>query len=159
MANLIDPTYFIREISIPNNSGIEQINLSINSNINSFIGIYEPEFLTTLLGSILYAEFLAGLAIISTDQKWINLKSKLLQSIANYVYFKYSKNEISKGQLNDKPTFFNNQRSVNSWNEMVKQNKLFFAFMVENKEIYTTFDSSFSDKFVNLFITINTFGI
>ncbi|HEY5588413.1 MAG TPA: hypothetical protein VIK86_05590 [Candidatus Paceibacterota bacterium] len=168
MAYQIDPTYFVRGISIPNNTGNEQINLSIDSNIDSFIAIYEPEFLTTLLGSVLYAEFIAGLAVVPIDAKWTNLKNQLLNTtlktspIANYVYFHLANNEIRKGQLNDNPTFFNNERCCKAWDDMVKMNHTFLEWMFVNDTIYTSFstrDDNYYFEYSKLFKTINTLGI
>ena len=65
---LIDRSYFIGELNIPNTSQI-----SIQERLDWFIETYEPEFLLSLLCYPLYKAFMQGLQGAPVDQKWINL--------------------------------------------------------------------------------------
>ena len=165
MANLIDSTYFIGEIDIPNKSGAANLNTAIQAHLTRMISIYEPEFLTELLGSILYSQLLAGLAAPGSDTRWTLLKAQLLNTtkltsqIANYVYFKYANEMISRINPVDAPSDFNVIRSVNAWNEMVKMNISVYEYITDNIVLYPAFIPEFTIDFTKLFRPINTFGI
>lgn len=63
MAALIDDTYFIREINIPQNA--------LDSDMSVFIAQYEKEVLILLLGYDLYVDFIAN----PSDTRWSRLIS------------------------------------------------------------------------------------
>jgi hypothetical protein len=65
---LIDRTYFIGELNIPNTSKPE-----IGGLVDWFIEKYEEKFLTEVLGYELYKAFKAGLQSVTVDQKWTDL--------------------------------------------------------------------------------------
>jgi hypothetical protein len=66
---LIDRTYFIGEINIPNTS-----NQAVAALLDHFIERYEPEFLKKALGYELYTSFMAGVAVSPPVQdKWLRL--------------------------------------------------------------------------------------
>lgn len=173
MAYFIDPTYFIQGLEIPNKTGLHQVNVSIDNSIDWYISVYEPEILTILLGATLYAELLAGLAVLPTPAtKWTSLKNKIVDStkkislIANYTYFKYANDKINLGISDESPVFFNVDRTVKAWNNMVVMNKSLLEFLAENEIDYPNFnvqnvlnDSDEYDKFINLFQTVNVLGI
>lgn len=88
---IIDSSYFVGEISIPNITGTSPI-VTVNlANLNRLISIYEKDYLTRLLGSTLYDEFIADLL---TSEAWATaLRDELrdatlkLSPIAYYVYY------------------------------------------------------------------------
>ena len=144
MANLIDYTYFIRELSLPQAANVEG-----RAVINSFIDKYEPKLLTAALGADLYAALVAGLAeetplAIWTDlmtgkdyiynlksYRWTGLRNTTTKEspIANYVYYWIMKNNISNttgiGEVSPKGenSFRANpsRKMTAAWNEMVDQ--------------------------------------
>lgn len=66
---IIDSTYFIREIKLPN------LNQSASlSELNSYIEKYEAEILKDLLGYQLYSDFITAIAEDEPDQKWVDLR-------------------------------------------------------------------------------------
>jgi hypothetical protein len=120
MANIIDYTYFINEISIPIKS-----TAALNGAINDSISLYEDEVLKLLLGYKLWKEmkaaYDASVATVSTPlptkwdrfingaefdytidgetytDKWVGLKNASKTSlIANYVYFFHRRNNVSQ---------------------------------------------------------------
>lgn len=67
---LIDSTYFVGEINIPNsqlaNSGVPEL-------LATLIEVREPEFLRKVLGYELSRDFITGLSQLVIDPKWTNL--------------------------------------------------------------------------------------
>lgn len=66
---LIDRTYFVGELNIPNTD-----QLAVSSLTDLFIEKYEERFLKTALGYSLYKAFKAGLQEMTIAQKWIDLR-------------------------------------------------------------------------------------
>jgi hypothetical protein len=65
---LIDRSYFVGELNIPNTDRPE-----IQERLDLFIETYETELLRDLLGYPLYKAFMNGLQGAPVDQKWTNL--------------------------------------------------------------------------------------
>lgn len=65
---LIDRTYFVGELSIPNTS-----TTAIGSLVDLFIEKYEEKFLQSVLGYSLYKAFKAGLLVVPVAQQWTDL--------------------------------------------------------------------------------------
>lgn len=65
---LIDRTYFVGELSIPNTS-----TAAIGSLVDLFIEKYEEKFLQSVLGYSLYKAFKAGLLVVPVAQQWTDL--------------------------------------------------------------------------------------
>lgn len=65
---LIDRSYFIGELNIPNTN-----QPAIGGLLDAFIQKYEPLFLEKVLGYALYQALIAGYSVPSPDQKWIDL--------------------------------------------------------------------------------------
>lgn len=65
---LIDRTYFVGELSIPNTS-----TAAIGSLVDLFIEKYEDQFLQRVLGYSLYKAFKAGLLVVPVAQQWTDL--------------------------------------------------------------------------------------
>lgn len=121
MANIIDYTYFINEVSIPIQSRDE-----LNGAITSSISLYEDEILKLLLGYKTWkemkaaydasvattdpvplitkwenlingAEFSFEFNGVTIDTKWEGFKNTSKKSlIANYVYFFHRRNNVSQ---------------------------------------------------------------
>lgn len=95
--NLIDYTYFLRDLFIAQRSQQEVRDL-----IDSYISICQMELLVELLGNDLYEEFLTGLEQVPVDPKWVELKSLLVNEtlktsiIANYVFVRILEDEITQ---------------------------------------------------------------
>lgn len=66
--SLIDSTYFIGTINIPNVA-----DTAIGERLTWFINKYEPELLRDVLGYELYKSFIAGLQAVTVDQIWLDL--------------------------------------------------------------------------------------
>lgn len=65
---LIDRTYFVGELNIPNTS-----QAAIGSSVDLFIEQYEEQFLNEALGYTLWKALKAGLQIVPVAQKWTDL--------------------------------------------------------------------------------------
>lgn len=111
-------------------------NIGTRQNLQSFIDKYEEKFLKSLLGNVLYQDFISGLAVVPTvDPKWISLRDEfdLKQMIVCYVYYWYIQNNITltAGTGEVKPNNENSvaaqswDKQVKSWNEMVDIVRLF----------------------------------
>lgn len=120
MSNIIDNTYFVRDVDIPVSS-----TEALNGSLNDSISLYEPEVLKLLLGYSLWkemqasynasvatvpvplitkwdrlingAEFSFNLNGVTIKDKWEGLKNTSKVSlIANYVYYWHRRNNISQ---------------------------------------------------------------
>lgn len=142
--SLIDTSYFIRDISIPN------IDSAPNS-VQGYIDMYEKEVLIKLLGYDLYKDFMAGLDEDPIPSKWINLRDGADFSfkfdghtvstrweglineskrslIAYYVYYKIRVDSVvNTSGIGDVVANAENSKKVsdvpnlvNAWNKMVK---------------------------------------
>lgn len=65
---LIDRTYFVGEINIPNTN-----QAAIGSQVDLFIQQYEDRFLNEVLGYTLYKALKAGMQVVPVAQKWTDL--------------------------------------------------------------------------------------
>ncbi len=147
MANIIDETYLINEISIPIQSRPE-----LNAAIINSIKLYEDEVLKLLLGYKLWKEMRAAYDALPTAlptkwdrfingaefefelngeiylDKWIGLKNTSKKSlIANYVYFFHRKNNVSQNSgIGETISVAENSKVINpmaklhnAWNKMI----------------------------------------
>lgn len=142
--SLIDSSYFIGEIAIPN---IDQRPNTIQDNIDK----YEKEILICLLGQKLYDEFIAGLAITPTvPQIWLDLKdgkdfilpynghdvtlkwngfvnADKISLIAYYVYYQIRYEEIStttsvgevRGKVENSELVNETRKMLNAWRKFL----------------------------------------
>lgn len=89
MANLIDSSYFVGELLIPNTTGNHPAQTVNTTELDRFILLYEREYLIKLLGKTLYDEFIAH----PTDSWVVDLTSQLRDStlkispIACYIWY------------------------------------------------------------------------
>ncbi len=127
MANIIDSTYFTRELHLANKGQSEVV-----TEIAAYIAKYEPDYLDELLGPTLASEFIAGLAVGAPEAKWTDLRDKLanatlkISPIANYVYtfIQQAKTTTTAGTSETKAKNENSypassvDKEVRAWNEM-----------------------------------------
>jgi hypothetical protein len=161
MATLIDHTYFIRDLSIGQGD-----NSVVQGSLQTFIDRYEEEYLLGLMGynfKKIYETGIVAVDPIYVDirdgkeftnhynvlDKWIGLRNATTKKspIANYVYYWWSRDNISK-TLGD-GEFINKQekkyatspeyKMMRAWNEMVCWNKEFWNFMYANRDVYPEF--------------------
>lgn len=76
MANLIDTSYFIAEISLPIDD--------IGNNLTEYITRFEPKILESCLGYDLYKDFLAGLEETVIQDKWKDLRDGVEYEVNGY---------------------------------------------------------------------------
>lgn len=158
--SLINETYFIGELDIPNTNRTDVV-----ERLQFFIDKYEEKFLTDLLGYELYKNFKAGVTAYPILSKWSSLRdggeytyngrltkwNGLIQSnipssmIANYVYYHWMRNEVTQSTgLGEVSTKSENAVRVSpsgkmtrAWNEMVEQVWKLVAFLDTNVSDYT----------------------
>lgn len=142
--SLIDETYFIGELNLPNTNDENVIEV-----LEQFIDKYEKSFLTDLLGYELYKEFTAGLKVSPVDQKWKDLRDGAeytynqrlykwdglirdetqTSPIANYIYYHWQRDAISQttaiGEVASKSEnsirVSPSGKMIRAWNEMVNE--------------------------------------
>lgn len=150
---LIDASYFVGEIDIPNTDQD-----AVSQKVNWMIRKYEPELLKTILGLDLYTAFAEGIKANPVDQKWTDIKNRLItvdnttndivfkQSlIANYVYYWWqrSNGSLTTGtgevQGNDVSPAY---KMCRAWNEFVDWLRETVSFLNDNKDTYPDWDSS-----------------
>ena len=99
---LIDRTYFVGELNIPNTSQV-----AIGSLVDLFIEKYEEQFLNDVLGYSLNKALKAGLQVVPVAQKWTDL-------IEGVEYTDiYSKTRFWKGLVSQPPSVLNALDAIN----------------------------------------------
>lgn len=155
---IIDHSYFIGEISIPNISKVD-----VQDRMNAFIDKYETELLTNLLGYEVYNSFKAGgIDQVPTEQKWKDVLYGLdftawdgrthhwygfkgtgnypRSPIANYVYFHWMKDAVSQtsalGEVSNKSENASLMspapKMVRAWNEMIDWLRELVSYLDKN---------------------------
>jgi len=146
--SLIDVTYFaydpIKIKGVESSNGFSaKLSNERCSELERAIAIYEPEYLTKLLGSELYAEYVAD----KDNAKWDDLKSKLVDAIlfrspiANYVYFSFMKQrKYATGDVGSYIPKAENMTIVDpnyvlkqAWNDGVTQSAVVCQWILDNE--------------------------
>lgn len=145
-----DSTYFVADLYIDGATvgQFDNAELSKASELARQIAIFEPDILKQILGTDLYAEYLASET--TATPAWTEFKAKLwdatnfVSPVANYVFFRYwptyciratgagaflsVKEDVTTVSVADK------QRMV--WNSMVPMLVEFFDWLDENRADY-----------------------
>jgi hypothetical protein len=100
--SLIDRTYFVGELNIPNTS-----QTAIGSAVDLFIEEYEEKLLNDVLGYTLYKALKAGLQVIPIAQKWTDLIEGVEYTDVN------SKTKFWKGLVTQPPSVLNALDALN----------------------------------------------
>lgn len=182
---IIDYTYFIRNINIPNIAPTP--NNPILERLNSFIEKYEPECLLNILGYELYKLLLTESSQRMLDiiygaeyfdevgdlRKWNGLVyDPKISLIANYIYYFFQ--EASATQTTGVATSVSKTESavsvspadkmINAWNFFSSETKSLIIFLWmkkdgSDKRVYPEFSSSQYFKTVDFSRHNNIFGI
>lgn len=171
MSNLIDHTFFVGELNIPNTDRPD-----VQERLQYFIRKYEPMFLRQALGEALYGAFSNGLEEEPISVGWGNLKARLVledgdfkySPIAAYVYYWYMRDQatVTTGVGEAVPNTDNAQRAsamqkmVSAWNEMCYEVASLHTFLNASPEVYQPWDSKYSrGAFITWCSPINTFNL
>lgn len=180
---LIDRTFFIREINLPNIGDVgSKINDAALEKLNSFIQKYEPECLRLILGNALYAlllgetsqrmsDLIGGVNYVgyyNYDLRWRGLVNSTTKEslIADYIYYFYkeatatlttgtsTKVADSEGGKSISPY----DKMVNAWNSFSRQTDDLrqYLWYSDNYPEYTNVDYWKAMKATQ---RINMFGI
>lgn len=167
--NLIDSTYFNREINIP---GVEKP--LVSGPLSKFIKEYEPRFLQKALGYEFYTEFWAAMEAGSSESMWTEIveggtfthcgklvkwdglraSTELKESIiANYVYYFFMRDNVSmttgigevKSKSENSASASAAPKMCKAWNDMVRQLHVLWNFLQyktddDGEKVYDTFD-------------------
>lgn len=169
--SLIDSSYFVGKYEITNVIGSAAPVVINAAKLTTFIVKYEPEYLRALLGTSLYDEFIAGLAVTPTpDAKWTDLKDKIvdtinkLSPIVPYVWNRYWTSEETKtsslGQLLSKAenaqVVSGNTKLIRSWNDSMQGAETIYDWLIlpEQRETYPNQDTD-----LDFFYLTNLMGI
>lgn len=181
--SLIDRTYFIGELNIPGTDKTE-----VQERLDWFIAKYESELLLNIMGYRLYTDFAAGIAVLSPEQKWLDLKNGVQYTnksnkpdnwkgmviatpkqsfIANYVYFFWMKDHASytstTGEVRNKPenamNVWHGEKMVRAWNEMSSWVDQLIAYLNVKRDDYTGWTDQNSYDVQRVYRPINIFGI
>jgi len=136
MPTIISPADFVVDNQLPN--------VSLQGNdIQAYIDQYEPEFLAQLMGTDLYAAYVATPA----DARFVTLIAtpNFKTAIVCYVYWHYQYAQgvsitMNTGQGQQKKqnaiTVSPYPKMVYSWNQMVKYNKATNKYLKDNADTY-----------------------
>lgn len=177
---LIDVTYFINSINIPNTD-----NPTVSEELTALINASEPQFLRALMGAELYTAFKAGIQAESPDQRWLDLRdgkdytyqgdtknweglrnATTKQSlIADYTFFEWVNQRVQQwsGTAVVQSTTQDNATAVSpakvmsrAWNSMTQSAASFYAFMEANESTYPEWKRHCSQEFIT---RTNAFGL
>ena len=180
---LINSSYFIGEKSIPNTSYPEVAGI-----VSNLIAIHEKDFLIKLLGYELFKLFIAGIAVGSPDQRYLDIKNGVeftgldgrlkkweglvdattfKSPIADYVYYHYlrqvANNASGVGQV--QATVENSmivssaKQQARSYNNMVTKCMLFVEFMQLNGSVYPEYQFQLGNiDLWNLLTRVNAYN-
>lgn len=153
MATIIDYTYFIDALLIPNADATGYVGGAMQNQVQRYIARYELDFCKELLGDDLGSEFYTAITGTNPATKWTNLRNKLRDStnkispIANYVWYYWYRDQVrqrtglgdgmSQGQ--NITIDVNRNRVVDNWNEMVRLDTVFSDWMQDNIATYPTY--------------------
>jgi len=186
--SLIDRTYFVGELNIPNTS-----QAAIGSQVDLFIEKYEDKFLREVLGYTLNKAFQAGVQEMPVAQKWtdliegveyisVNGKTKYwrglidaisgnvdfdVSPIANYIYYWYQRNNwthtANTGEVkpqNENAAIANPAlKMVRAWNEMSEWVRELVDYLNARKDDYTEWANQDVYCMLRKFKPINEFNI
>lgn len=111
---LIDRTYFVGELNIPNTS-----QAAIGSQADLFIEQYEDQLLTEVLGYSFYKSFKAGMQEVPVAQKWTDIIEGVEYTDIN------SKVRFWKGLVTQPPTVLNALDALNPIDVVVGRGQLY----------------------------------
>ncbi len=143
MPNLVDTTFFVGDITIPNTHKAE-----VAENLNLFIGRRENELMLKLLGKELYDLYKAN----PTDPRFVAINDKLVyiidgqkySPIAYYVYWWWMKDKASwtsgvgniRANSNVAVEVSPAIKMVHAWNTFSEGIRAFTTWMDDNSETY-----------------------
>lgn len=144
--SIINYEYFKGLANVANVSSPE-----VRSALQETIDIYEPDYLKKILGKTLMESLITGLQQPTPENKWINLRSKLVDTqtkvsaIANYCFFFWLKlrtQDVSGIGVTGSETIDNQkilspvEKMIENWNESVKLAKSVWEYLDENEASY-----------------------
>jgi len=152
---LIGQTYFHDLTYVPNltgtqgGTGVGGMNERI-AKLNRYIAQYETDYLSHVLGDDIADEFIAWINAQDATPKWVALSGQLLNTvrltspIANYVFCPYWKQACTPASGVGTTTAKSDHvqiesyrdRNIEVWNDMVRQNKVLFTWLLENRATY-----------------------
>ena len=183
---LIDRTYFVGELSLPNipattgggaSGGVAMALQTVGeNNLDVFVDKYVIDYLIRLLGKELAQAFLEEIEKPTPDQIWTDLKSQLLikfgsynrSPLANYVYFMVSRDAVTKtttgGEADPEFDFAknvsNNNKLIKAWNDMADMTIPIKRWICEYADDYKDFMGCSSGRNIcSIIQRINEFGI
>jgi hypothetical protein len=112
--SLIDRTYFVGELNIPNTN-----QAAIGSAVDLFIEQYEEKLLNEVLGYTLYKALKSGLQEVPVAQKWTDLIEGVEYTDIN------SKTRFWKGLVTQPPTILNALDALNPIDVVVGRGQLY----------------------------------
>jgi hypothetical protein len=168
MPNIIDNTYLVDAVFIPNALTMNTLNIAY-SEVQNLIQLHERDYLEKLLGVELaslflvnpsngahYPRLLKGDVFIDSlgrQKKWkgfakTNPTDQLISPIACYIYCKWLANhQLQMTSTGAVTTSFDNGVRVtnwgfyrNVWNLMVDQNKIVHDFLIANKQYFPKYE-------------------
>jgi len=151
-------------------SANDRPDFAMNDHLESYISIYEEEYLKKMLGCEIGVEFIKYIKNRPGDKKqiidkWENIITSLnefeVSPIACYVFYWYVRINQTQATITgttknntDNPVVSPNGRIIPAWNMMVTCNKYFIDWMDKNKLDYQGWDFD-----PDMLETINEFGI
>ena len=162
MSTLIDSTYFVDDLLIPNLDSANAVGAALLSELNRYIESLQPMYLKYLLGDELSDLFITDLAASIHEARFTALKAKLYNAttrrspLAGFTFFHLSqvKPELI-GLVASEERQINLVKSTRIWNDMSNQSIDIFKWIKENSNTYPEYSIE------NLWCLgkINEFGI
>lgn len=144
---ILDSSQFTGPINIEGIHGDGASSLAIKEDLEVFIKFYESRYIKKILGPVNSELFLSYLSERTEEERWNKLEDRLSEecgSLARYVFFYYTR---AKGGVSTPTGVKSESKSpysicVQTWNEMVFQNKELYEMLSEGDYEGFEFDNS-----------------
>lgn len=159
---LIDKTYFVGELDIPNTN-----NSNVETRLAYFIEEKQPDFLQLLLGELLYADYVAATVVaegVEVDPIWSGLiTADIKKAFAAYVYYYWARMNWTKttaqGEVKPKAensdVVYDSAKMVYAWNKIWPQVSRFITLMDGQRTTYPNWPYSYQFFLYQAFRPIN----
>lgn len=160
--SILTSSYFVGEYKIPYISGNSELDTANLADLNRIITIREEEYLTKLLGSTLYDDFIANQSTYQELKDKLYDSSNKISPVTGYCFYWWKRqtavSETGHGSTESKHENSSNMGGglvmAQAYNTAIRKGIELINWILDNEDDYPDFDPD-----LNFFKPINTFNI